>query len=473
MTYLFNKSIQTCKFPSKWKHANVVVLHKGKSRTDVNNYRPISLLPLPAKIMEALIHKRIYNYLEVNEVLTKAQWGFRKGRSTVQAAAGLVESVLVALNERKYSGILFVDLKKAFDSLDHRILVQKLYSCGIKGIMLDWLTDYLHGRQQRVLVNGTSSGYAGIGYGVPQGSCLGPLLFLIYINDLKAVIDENALSLYADDTAVLAIGHDQQEMTGKLQEYTDKLGWWCRMSRLSVHIGKSKVMDMSRGSGGVGDDGLKIYMDGIELETVNHYKYLGYDLDNKLCCSKIMSNTISKMNHALYVFRRIRPALTTRSAIAVFKAKILGYSKYIDIFTYLASKKENKKMQTMQNECIRCIFNLPKRANVDAMHCRLRTLHVENGRLLSLLVHMYKKTLTRDDSLFHVEHGIATRSSEKIMFRIPRPRVEIFRKSFVYQGMLHWNNLSSEEQLIPDVDHFKIAMKRKFLEMERASYGES
>lgn len=135
---IFNVSIQTCVFPSQWKWANVVVLHKGNSKSDVNNYRPISLLPLPAKIMESLIHKRIYCYLEENEILSKSQWGFRKNRSTIEAAAGLIETILTATNNKKQVGVLFVDLKKAFDSLSHNILLRKLYNMGIKHLVLDW-----------------------------------------------------------------------------------------------------------------------------------------------------------------------------------------------------------------------------------------------------------------------------------------------------------------------------------------------
>lgn len=145
LTYLFNCSVTTSAFPEKWKIANVVLIYKGGSRNNVNNFRPISLLPTPGKLLEKAIHSRIYEHLEKNNILTDSQWGFRPERSTTLASTKLIDNILKYLNNKEHVGIIYVDIQKAFDMINHNILLTKLNNYGIRGPVLGWLTNYLTG----------------------------------------------------------------------------------------------------------------------------------------------------------------------------------------------------------------------------------------------------------------------------------------------------------------------------------------
>lgn len=154
LTHLFNCSVFTSTFPEKWKIANVVLIHKGGLKDNVNNFQPISLLPVPGKLLEKIIHARIYEYLERNNILTDSQWGFRPNRSTTLASAKLIENIYKYLNAKEHVGIIYIDLQKAFDLINHSILIAKLEGYGLTDPILSWLHNYLSNRQQRVLING-------------------------------------------------------------------------------------------------------------------------------------------------------------------------------------------------------------------------------------------------------------------------------------------------------------------------------
>ena len=176
-------------FPEKWKEATVIPLFKGGNRLDVSNYRPISLLPLPGKLLEKIVHMKISNYLEINEILCDKQNGFRKERSSVHSIVNLTDSLLNAINNNETCMALFIDLKKAFDTINHNIPIQKLEYIGIKGGLLLWISNYLHDRKQKTFANGTISKSLPITCGVPQGSILDLLFFISYINDMQKYLE--------------------------------------------------------------------------------------------------------------------------------------------------------------------------------------------------------------------------------------------------------------------------------------------
>lgn len=184
-----------------------------------------------------------------------------------------------------------------------------------------------------------------------------------------------------------------------------------------------------------------------------------------------MSHTIAKLNYVFKIFKRIRSSLTTKSAIMVFKAKFLSYINYILLISTLASKRDMRKIQVLQNAGIRCVFNLPKRNNVDGHHVKLGTLHVEQRQKLFVLIHMYKRSLDMPYPVPQNDDGIQTRSSNKILFNLPTPKSDRFLKSFAYKGVVDWNSLSSEEQLVGDTDQFKNQQKKQMLLVEQALYG--
>ena len=202
LCHIINCSFVTGIFPNILKVAKVLPLHKGGSTEDLNNYRPISLLSIFDKIIEKIMHKRLYAFLESNKVLYDKQFGFRKNNSTTYALMEITERIKESIDSGKYGCGIFIDLKKAFDTVNHKILLMKLEHYGVRGMALKWFESYLTDRKQYVFYNGVSSDVENISCGVPQGSVLGPLLFLLYINDLPNISKKLGFYLFADDTNI-------------------------------------------------------------------------------------------------------------------------------------------------------------------------------------------------------------------------------------------------------------------------------
>ena len=207
---IFKKSIRSSYYPDIWKKSNVIPVHKKNDKRLVNNYRPISLLPVFGKIFEKIIFNKIYNYLSKDNLLNPNQSGFRPSDSCINQLLAITHEIFEAFdcNPSLEVRSVFLDISKAFDNVWHKGLIYKIKSMGISGELLNLLENYLSGRYQRVVLNGQTSSWTPVLAGVPQGSILGPLLFLIYINDLPNEFQSNA-KLFADDTSLFAVADDK------------------------------------------------------------------------------------------------------------------------------------------------------------------------------------------------------------------------------------------------------------------------
>ena len=221
------------------KIVKVIPIHKGGSTQDVNNYRPISLLFIFDKIIENIMHKHLYVFLENHNILFQNQFGFRRNNSSVYALAQITEIINESIDKGKYGCGIFIDLRKAFDTVNHGILLKKLEHCGIRGNMLDWFQSYLSDHKQYVDINGKSSELLDITCVVSQGSVLGPLLFLIYINDLPNISKILNFYLYDDDTNIYYESSSLDKLERTVREL-NKLYLWLNVNRLSLNIVKKK-----------------------------------------------------------------------------------------------------------------------------------------------------------------------------------------------------------------------------------------
>lgn len=466
LNYIFNLSIDQGLFPNAWKKANVILIPKDGPKDNPNNFRPISLLPLPGKILEKLVHQRLFSYLNENKILTDRQGGFRPDNSTTLTSSKFVMDILHAQNEGKTTAAIFVDLRKAFDTIDHRIMLKKLNTYGIRNCELKWFESYISNRQQRTMVNGVYSRYCDVTHGVPQGSVLGPVLFLLYVNDIVHAVDPSSVYLYADDTVIYDSSQKLDEAYVRLQLKLNALVEWCTMNKLTMNIKKTKSLFFFPRSNVPDVPNFVVHEQ--SLERVYTYKYLGYHLDSCLKFEILMTNLIKIMSYKIYLLRKLRDMLTSRAAFAVYRSKILSYFDYSAIFHFGSRLLLQKKLQVLQNLAIRIILKMPCRTNVDQKHVDLGLWHMENRRRYFLLNTMH--TLIRQpDSPYVDTRSLRTRAHTGLLFKLPAKCTGIFIKSFVYQGMNTWNQLPPGIRRVGSKEEFKKQVKQMIREDEASA----
>ena len=461
LVYMYNKSFENGIFPDSWKVANVIPLKKGGDPTDVSNLRPISLLPLPGKIAERLMHTHISNYVEQQGLLNTKQGGFRKGRSTISTVASLTDDILEGLNDRKFTTASFIDLKKAFDTINHKILLQKLPHFGLNLNLITWITSYLSNRKQQCTVNGVTSKVRPIVCGVPQGSILGPLLFLMFINDVDTNIVHSKVLLYADDTVIYACHKDESVAHLWMSEDLNVLCKWCQSNQLTINQKKTKIMlfgtrNMMRR--GTQPD---TFINGFKLQYVTHFNYLGIKLDNSLTFELHACETIRMVAHKLYLLSRIRKYINIQQAITIYRSMIVPYFDYGDIFLVNINLKSIDKMQKLQNRALRICLALEGRSNVNMLHntCNINKLaHRRHAHLLN-----FAFTRAQDHNFLKEGNRNLRRYDAPVLLE-PKSNNKYFERSLSFQCSVNWNVLPASERNIQTAKRFKWKQKCKLNE---------
>ena len=242
LSSLINDSFLSGIFPNKLKLAKVTPVFKKGSRQDKDNYRPISVLSIFSKIFEKAMYKPLYSYLEYHSILYPLQFGFRRKHSTNHALLSITESIRYCIDNNEFGCGNFIDLKKAFDTVNHSILLLKLHHCGIRGVAYNWFQSYLSNRQQFVFANGHDSNHLSITCRSPQGSLLGPLLFLLYFNDLPNASESLTFHLFADDTNVSCASKNLIDLELKLNHELIAIAEWMKSNQLALSIVKTSFI---------------------------------------------------------------------------------------------------------------------------------------------------------------------------------------------------------------------------------------
>ena len=241
LTKIINFSLINGCVPNEWKEARVIPLFKAGKSDNMDNYRPVSILPVVSKILERAVHIQLYKFFADNNLLNPYQSGFRKRHSTETACISLVDSIRRGMDQGMLTGSVFIDLRKAFDTVNHDLLLAKLYDYGVTGGELDWFKDYLSNRKQLVDFHNAYSEPLSLTSGVPQGSILGPLLFVIFVNDLPNAIKSCSTLMYADDTVIFYTGKSINEIENVVSADLSMLNSWLNVNKLFLHVDKTRM----------------------------------------------------------------------------------------------------------------------------------------------------------------------------------------------------------------------------------------
>ena len=324
LTYVLNLSISNGIFPEILKIANVTPLYKKDDPMIFSNYRPVSLLCALSKILEKVMYDRLNDFLNEFDIIFKYQFGFRKGYSTYLALTVLMDKLAKSMENGDYVVGVFLDFSKAFDMVDHKILLSKLYHYGIRDVALKWFQSYLENRQQYVTYNGETSNMQKIQCGVPQGSILGPLLFLIYINDLANVCSHTMPIFFADDSNLFLNGTDPTNIEAKLNNELAQIAEWLKVNKLALNIDKTSCMLFGNKKG---YSKVKFCLQGKQITQVSTIKFLGVMIDEKLNWKAHVSYISGKISRAIGVIIKARN-LGKEALLSLYYTLIYPYLTY-------------------------------------------------------------------------------------------------------------------------------------------------
>ena len=326
LSIIFNLSIREGCFPSDMKVAKILPLHKGDSVLIPGNYRPISLLPIFSKIFERLIYNRLIEFITHNNILSELQFGFQKNKSTEQAVTSILSALDDAKSKRNSSYCIFLDFAKAFDTVNHEILLAKLNHYGISGISNTLLRSYLSNRSQQTEINGVLSDKGTIKHGVPQGSVLGPLLFLLYINDISESSKILKFFLFADDTTVYYSDKTNAGTEDLLNRELAKVSVWLAANKLSLNVKKSNFLHFHNSK--CKKPTINLKLDGIDVEEKEVTKYLGVFIDNKLSWKSHIEHVKTKLSRGNGMISKIRYYVNDSCLLNLFYSFIQSHINY-------------------------------------------------------------------------------------------------------------------------------------------------
>ena len=448
LMYLCNQSLSEGLFPMELKLANVIPLYKSDDSFVFNNYRPVSLLCVLSKVFEKVMYNRLLEFLETYKILTNSQFGFRKSHSTYMALMTLMDRLITSLENDEHVIGIFLDFSKAFDTVDHAILLKKMSHYGIRGNALKWFESYLSNRKQYVTYNGISSVTKTVKCGVPQGSILGPLLFLIYINDLCSVCKHTFPILFADDTNLFSSGKEIKTLETNINNELSHISIWLKVNKLSLNIKKTHYMIFRKRK----KDSLnvKLSIDGELINEVDKTKFLGVLIDNKLTWKQHIAYVSGKIARGIGMLIKARQYLNKQGLISLYYSFIYPYLTYCNHIWGSTYKTSLKRLTTLQNKAVKIIAHARWRASCDPIYKHLNIMklaHINTyliGRFMfRIFIGKVPESLT---SLFKKNsdyHSYSTRIAD--LYHVPCVKLDLSKTGIKYRGTSIWNLIALEE----------------------------
>ena len=464
---LFNLSLAQGVFPSCWKIANVIPIFKKESKNNASNYRPISLLSSLSKVLEKAVHYHLYTYLNDHSLLTVKNSGFKQKDSTVNQLLSIVHKLYSGLDNKENACLVFLDISKAFDRVWHEGLLFKLKQLGISGTLLKWLESYLALRKQRVILDGCCSDVSYVEAGVPQGSILGPLLFLVYVNDLVTDLECDP-HLFADDTSLLDIFTNPLTSSLKINRDLERIYKWGRLWRVKFNPIKTIFQIISNRKNVIYPN---LIFDGVVIKRSIEHVHLGLTITSNLSWQRHIDKAILKANKLLYVMNNIKTKLPRNALCALYKSMLLPVIEYCDVI--------------FDNCTIRAALALENVQRRAALACTGAYKHTSNDRLLLELNWIplrQRRTNHKLFILYKIIHGLAPsyltailprprdagyrlRSFNNMSLPTPSARLSCVRNSFLNSSIKSWNSLDKIIRSSPSY----FSLKSKLLKRSKSN----
>ena len=463
---IFNQSMNTGQVPDDWKKANITPVFKKGSRTAACNYRPISLTSVPCKIMEHIIFHHMMAHLDTHRILVDFQHGFRKGYSCETQLITIIEKVARNLDRKLQTDMLLLDFSKAFDTVPHHRLLHKIYHYGIRGNLNLWIESWLTERSQTVVTNGACSTPTKVKSGVPQGTVLGPQMFLLYINDIGDQIDGH-MGLFADDSALYGVVGSIQDAQS-LQHDLDNLNEWAHKWQMSFNADKCSILRIYRCHNPI-DYQYKI--GGQELTTVQHHPYLGVELTRDLNWNKHISNIVGKANRTLGFMRRNLSNCPEKIKKQAYHALVRPHLEYASSVWDPHVQKQINDIEAVQRRAARFVKRCYDRTpgTVTTILNELEWPTLQQRRKEARLTMMYK-TMNGQISMglppYLIPKERQTRQYHPKKFISIASNTNTYKNSFIVRTIADWNKLPANVIDQASIETFKAALKAHFIKLE-------
>ena len=447
------------------KVARVVPIYKKGTKEHVNNYRPISLLTSISKILEKLVHKRTLRFLINCNILSNFQFGFRKQHSTTHALLAFIDKVAHALDDASHTIGVFIDFSKAFDTIDHDILLYKLSHYGIRGTALEWFRDYLTDRKQYVYLNGHESSMKSITCGVPQGSLLGPLLFILYINDLQNSSEILSFICFADDTNLFLSHRNPNTLIHMLNSELKLVQSWIHANKLSLNIDKTYYMLFSNSLQFIPGH---VQINGINLTKVDSIKFLGLYIDSDLSWKSHINFLTKVLSRNAGILNKLKDYFPTNILQIIYSTMISPYLNYGILAWGNTTQSLLDSLFLLQKRAIRIINKTGYLSHTDEFFHKNKILKLSDLFYYNLGIFMYKLSKNDLPDIFlhmfkrnYSIHNYPTRQRDD--YHLPRTRTIFAKKTIMYAGPKYWNDLPIELAGCLSLSTFKYKLRHNSL----------
>ena len=421
---------------------------RGGLHSNLNNYRPISIIPVVAKVFERIVYNQFYEYLTVNNLISCNQSGFRSLHSTATALLEATDNWAFNIDKGNVNAVIFLDLKKAFDTVDHSILLSKLKAYGVGSNSFNWFKSYLDNRMQKCFVNGSLSDSQPLICGIPQGTILGPLLFLLYINDLPNCLANAHPRMYADDTHLTFASNDVAHLEENMNDDLDKITEWLTANNLTLNSSKTEFMLIgSRQRLNTFNRLPSFTIDGNSIKQVESTKSLGVYIDENLTWNTHIRHISKKIASCIGTLKRSRSFVPFETLLCIYNTLVQPHFDYCSVVWGNCNKSLSIKLQKLQNRAARILTSSSYDANADDLFVKLgwQKLNLQRDLKTATMVYKSLNGLAPDylKSMFTNRSAISTYSLRNCegKLAVPLPRTNFLKNSFSYNGALLWNSL--------------------------------